>query len=288
MKKPIHLVALIILAITFLSFTKGKEAYNIYTSEGKRASYEQLLAQAEEADIILFGELHNNPICHWLQYELTVDLYERKKDNLLLGAEMFETDDQVILDEYLQGKISDKTFKDEAKEWTNYNTDYKPLVDFAKQSKIPFVATNIPRRYANMIFNRGIKSMDSLSKEALAWICPLPFPYDSNLLCYKYIAKATGGHGGENLKLSQAIKDATMSHFIAKNLKPGATLLHYNGTYHSMNFESMVWYLKKWNPDVKILTIHSMETKELDTLPEDQFGAADYILLLPSTMTKTH
>ena len=130
--------------------------------------------------------------------------------------------------------------------------------------------------------------MDSLSQEALQWICPLPFAYDSNLLCYKDIAKATGGHGGENLKLSQAIKDATMSHFLAKNFKSGSTFLHYNGTYHSKSYESMVWYLKKWNPDLNILTIHSIESKDMNSLPDNEFESADFIIQLPSTMTKTH
>ena len=188
-------IPIFFLLLTVLTGFSGKEAYTLYDADGKKIHYQSLLDKASEADVILFGELHNNPICHWLQYELTADLYEIKKDQLILGAEMFETDDQVILDEYLGGKISEKTFKDEAKEWTNYQTDYKPLVDFAKQNKIPFVATNIPRRYANMVFNRGIKSLDSLSTQAKSWICPLPFPYDSNLACYKNIAKATGGHG---------------------------------------------------------------------------------------------
>lgn len=278
-----------ILAILLLSgFSGGKNAYTLYNGDGKKVQYDYLLDQALDADIILFGELHNNPICHWLQTELMADLYDLKKDKLILGAEMFETDDQVILNEYLAGKISEKTFKDEAKEWINYQTDYKPLVDFAKQHKIPFVATNIPRRYANMIFNRGLKSLDSLSQEALQWICPLPFAYDSNLACYKDIAKATGGHGGENLKLSQAIKDATMSHWIDKNRREGDCFLHFNGTYHSKNFESMVWYLQQRNPKLKILTIHSIESTDISTLSKEEINSADFILQIPTTMTKTH
>lgn len=281
-------IPIFLLLLTMLTGFSGKEAYTLYNADGKKIHYQSLLEKASEADVILFGELHNNPICHWLQYELTADLYEIKKDQLILGAEMFETDDQVILDEYLGGKISEKTFKDEAKEWTNYQTDYKPLVDFAKQNKIPFVATNIPRRYANMVFNRGIKSLDSLSTQAKSWICPLPFPYDSNLACYKNIAKATGGHGGENLKLSQAIKDATMSHWIGQNRKEGNTFLHYNGTYHSQWYESMVWYLERNFPNLKILTIHTIESQDMSQLPKEEIQSADIILQIPSSMTKTH
>jgi uncharacterized iron-regulated protein len=95
-------IPIFLLLLTMLTGFSGKEAYRLYNADGKKIHYQSLLEKASEADVILFGELHNNPICHWLQYELTADLYEIKKDQLILGAEMFETDDQVILDEYLE------------------------------------------------------------------------------------------------------------------------------------------------------------------------------------------
>lgn len=271
-----------------MSFSSDKHAYTIYEINGKVSNYSRMLERLNEADIILFGELHNNPIAHWLEYEITADLVESKKQNLILGAEMFESDDQIILNEYLDGFISDKTFKDEAKDWPNYTTDYKPLLDLAKNNKLEFIATNIPRRYANMVFNRGIKSLDSISTEAKKWICPLPFAYDSNLACYKDISKATGGHGGENLKLSQASKDATMAHFILKHFKTGHTFIHYNGSYHSNNYESIVWYLKKSNPNLDIVTINTIETKDVDAFESESKGSAEYIIHIPSSMTKTY
>ncbi len=205
---------------------------------------------------------------------------------LQVGEEvLFES---AVINEYLDGFISDKTFKDEAKDWPNYTTDYKPLLDLAKNNKLEFIATNIPRRYANMVFNRGIKSLDSISTEAKQWICPLPFVYDSNLACYKEISKATGGHGGENLKLSQASKDATMAHFILKNFKTGHTFIHYNGSYHSNNYESIVWYLRQSNPDLDIVTINTIETKDIADFNSASKGSADYIIQIPSSMTKTY
>src|SRR5204863_10090770 len=127
----------------------------------------------------------------------------------------------------------DKTMKDEIKLWTNFRTDYKPLLDLAKENHLPFIADNIPRRYANMVYNSGISKLDSLDAEAKKWICPLPMAYDPELPCYKEISKAAGGHGGENLPRSQAIKDATMAYFMMKSWSKGKMLLHYNGSYHS-------------------------------------------------------
>ena len=281
---------LIVLALCFIgmSFSAHKSAYQLYNAQGKSMRYEQLLKQAAEADIVLFGELHNNPIAHWLQYELTKDLYAQVGNELVLGAEMFESDDQLVVNEYLQGRLSDKSFKDECKLWPNYTTDYKPLMDFAKKNGLPFIATNIPRRYASMVFNRSVKVLDSLSDEAKRWICPLPYAYDTELPCYKNIGQAAGMHGGDNLPRSQAIKDATMAHFILKNYHRGNVFLHYNGSYHSNNHESIVWYLKQKYPNLKILTIATQEQSDASVFDEEDQNLADFILYVPETMTKTH
>ena len=127
--------------------------------------YEKMLKQIEDADIVLFGESHDNPISHWLQLELTKDLYNLKKDKLVLGAEMFESDNQVILNEYLEDKISLRSFESEARLWPNYKTDYKPLVEFAKTNNLTFVASNVPRRYASMVNSKGFEGPEELSDE---------------------------------------------------------------------------------------------------------------------------
>src|SRR5687767_9161657 len=98
-----------LLLMSFIAPIDTKEAYVLYDNKGVRTDYTKLLAEAKKADIVLFGELHDNPICHWLQKELTKDLYADKKDKLVLGAEMFEADDQIALNEYLAGKMSEKT-----------------------------------------------------------------------------------------------------------------------------------------------------------------------------------
>jgi uncharacterized iron-regulated protein len=273
-----------------MSFTlsSDKSPFKLYDAKGKETTYDKMLKAAQEADIVLFGELHDNPICHWLQIELTKDLYDLKKDKLVLGAEMFEADDQVVINEYLAGKISDKTLKEEVKLWPNFKTDYKPLLDLAKSKNLNFVAANIPRRYANMVYLKGLAQLDSLDTEAKKWIAPLPIKYDGNLKCYKDIYASAGGHGGENLPKSQAIKDATMAHFILKNWSKGKTFIHYNGSYHSNNHEGIEWYLKQANPSLKIMVIAATEQDNVAVLDKESMDAGDIIICTPSGMTKTH
>ena len=283
------LILLLTIGLISLSFKGDKLAYQIFDEKGKKSSYDKILNEAGKADIILFGELHNNPINHWLQLELTKDVYRLDTNaELSLGAEMFEADDQITLNEYLAGNHSYKTLKAEAKLWPNNKTDYQPLVDFAMSQQLSFVATNIPRRYANMVYKKGFKGLNGISDEGKKWIAPLPIKYDKDLPGYKKIVEMSGGHGGEKLPMAQAIKDATMAHFILKNWRSGQTFIHFNGSYHSNNFEGIMWYIKQQNPDLKIITIASVEQDKMETLAEESIGLANFVLCTPSSMTKTH
>lgn len=279
----------LLLAGASLAFSSDKPAYRIYNGDGKPVKYEKMLQAAGRADVILFGELHNNPICHWLQLELTRDLYDITGDKLVLGAEMFEADNQEIIDELIAGQIRMKDFENEARLWPNFKTDYKPLLQFAVEKKLRFVAANVPRRYAAMVSRKGFEQLDSLTGTAKRWISPIPVPYDAELKGYKEMVAMMGpGHENVNLPKAQALKDATMAWFILKNLKDGARFIHFNGTYHSENYEGIVWYLNHWRPGLKVLTIASMSLADPEVLPDTLSGKADFLLTIHERMTATH
>lgn len=283
--KNIFIIVLVLISFGFLS---DKPAYQLFDEKGKKTTYKKLLKEVEDADIVLFGELHNNPINHWLQYELTKDVFEQINENMVLGAEMFEADNQNTLNEYLSGKFDYKTLKTEIKVWPNNTTDYQPLVDFALKHQLTFVATNIPRRYANLVYKSGFGALNSINDDGRKFIAPLPIAYDKELPGYKKIVEMSGGHGGDNLPKAQAIKDATMAHFILKNWKKGQIFIHYNGTYHSNNFEGISWYLNNQKSGLKIVTIGAVEQDKIDSLSDENIGIANFTICTPTTMTKTH
>ncbi len=266
-------------------------SYRIFDDQGEPVAFGKVAKAAQKADVVFFGELHNNPIAHWLQLELTQAILENGKGDLVLGAEMFEADDQLLLDEYLSGAISEKSFEDEARLWNNYATDYKPLVELAKANRLPFIATNIPRRYASLVFKQGFESLEALPELAKGYIAPLPIEYDPELPGYRKMVEMMGGHGGEsdNFPKAQAIKDATMAYFISQHLPQKGTFVHYNGSYHSDNYEGIVWYLQNaYAPRQKILTITTVEQNQTETLEADHAGKADFTVVVIDTMTKTY
>jgi uncharacterized iron-regulated protein len=277
------------LLAAFITFTfaaaQDKQGYQLFTKEGKAVTYKKMLNVAGDAEVVFFGELHDNALIHWLQLELTKDLAEMH--GLVLGAEMIEADNQKQLDQYLKGEINQKVFDSTGRLWPNHKTDYKPLVDFAKEKHFPFIATNVPRRYARQVNKQGLESLNDLTAEEKQWIAPLPIAYDPNLPGYVEMMKMMGEHATPNMPKAQAIKDATMGYFIAKNLKAGTIFIHYNGTYHSNNFEGINWYLKRLKPTAKIMTIAAVSQKDVSKLEKENLNLADFILVVDEDMTKT-
>ncbi len=286
----VSLAALLMLTTVNL-LARDKPAYRIFNIEGEPISYEAMLQSASASQIVLFGELHNNPIAHWLQYELATDLYEIFGEDLVLGAEMFESDNQLILDEYLSGTILENHFRAEAKLWNNYATDYRPLVELARENDLPFIATNIPRRYAALVNRMGFEGLETLNPQAKEIIAPLPIPYDENLPGYQAMLQMEGmpAHVSRNLPKAQAVKDATMAHYILKNMNETGVFLHFHGTYHSNNHEGIVWYLYNYSSqEISLITIATVQQEGVDVLKEAHKGLADIIIAVPSTMTKTY
>jgi len=234
--------------------------------------------------------MHDNPISHWLELQVSKSLYEVVGEKLVLGAEMFEADNQLIMDEYLQGLIKTNHFEENVRLWNNYSTDYKPLVEFAVEKNLNFVATNIPRRYANMVARGGFESLDQLSDEAKSYIAPLPLTYFPEADCYKQMMGMTGMPGkmhADNLPKAQASKDATMAYFIFQNQVSDGIFLHFNGRYHSDSHESIILYLNEYAPESKVMTISTSLNGNM-AIPEEDKGIADFIIVVPESMTRTY
>jgi uncharacterized iron-regulated protein len=289
--KKIFFIAFIFSALTISA--QDLAAYKIYNSKGKEVSFKSLVKSANEAPIVLFGEFHDNPIAHWLQLELTQKMYATHGANLQLGFEMFEQDQQHLLNDYLQGKLTSEQYRDTMRLWPNYTTDYAPLLEFAKEKGLSCMATNIQRKYASLVFKKGRAALDTLPDAIKEQMAPLNFAFDTTLSQYQAM-KEMGAHMGPGMGWrmveAQAIKDATMAHFILNN--PGRNTrtvhLHFNGAYHSDFYQGIMWYLEQEVAPSEILTISTVSQANVQKLEKEHLGRADFIICVPSNMTSTH
>ena len=268
-------------------------AYRLYDPAGEPVAYEDMLPFARTADVVLFGELHDDPLGHWLERRLLADLFEARRDRLRFALEMLETDAQLALDEYLAGTIREKDLTSAVSVWENHTGDYQPLLTFCQAHQIPAIASNVPRRYAALVARSGLGALDELTPAAKALLPPLPIPVDLSLPGYQGIIGMAGpgaqhgGMTGENMAYAQALKDATMAHSILAAWSPGACVYHINGTYHSDDREGIVWYLLREKPELRVLTISSTRSASLDLPPGEAAGKGDFVLVTPETIART-
>ena len=285
-------VSLCFILLFLICFGQHDHAFVIYNSKGKAVKYKDLKAKSFKGNIVLFGEYHDNPISHWLQLELTQDAYDAVGANLMLGFEMFEQDQQAVLNRYLSGAFDEKALKDSLRLWPNYGTDYAPLIEFAKANKLECIADNIQRKYANLMFKKGRTAFDTLPQVILQHMADPHFELDTNLSQYSAM-KAMASHmpagmGGAFMVESQAFKDATMAKFILKNMKSTTFFMHFNGSYHSDYYQGIMWYLLKAKPELRITTISTVTQADITSLDKEHLGKADFIICVPEQMTRTH
>ena len=204
---------------------------------------------------------------------------------------MFESDTQLILDEYLQRQITGERFEDEARLWPNYSTDYAPLIDFAREHHIPVVATNVPRRYATAVKEHGLAYLDSLSPEAKSYMAPLPIRFQQN----ENVAQgfALMGLMGKNKKTNvqqiaeaQAIKDATMAWWITQHLQ--GKFIHFNGNFHTDSCDGIIPYLLQYKPSITYEVVRAVRQEDISHLEDDYKGIANYYICVPEDMITSY
>lgn len=281
------LTILLVLCACFL-YSQDKPAYMIFTSEGEKTDYATMLKALSKADIIFIGETHNCPIAHWMEYEIISDIAQKHHKGLTVGAEMLETDNQLLVDEYIDGIITSDKFESEAKLWDNHYTDYAPLLYLARDTGLRFIATNVPRRYASFVKDNGLAALESLSDEAKALMAPLPIPYDESSAenaMFSFMNMMGGHDSPSHYAEAQALKDATMAWSISRNFDK--KFIHVNGNFHSDNNGGIIHYLNTYLPQKHIATVCCVRQEEVGRLDKENKGRADFIICVPEEMTMT-
>jgi uncharacterized iron-regulated protein len=267
--------------------------YKIYDTRTKQiVSIEKIVADAATADVLFFGEEHNDSAGHYLENKIFRALHVQYSDKLALSMEMFETDNQIVLNEYLNGIIDESRLAKDARLWSNYK-DYRPMVEYAKQNKIPVIAANPPRRYVSMVTRRGMKSLDSLTKVAKAFLPPLPYDTLTGRYREKFmdIMKGSPGASSMNIYYSQSLWDAGMAYSIYRFNKKnkGIKIFHCVGKFHTDEKLGTAAQLQMRNKKLRILNISCFPDKSFNNPEWEQFSKlGDYVILTDPDLKRTY
>lgn len=279
---------ILFLTYSSLGFCQNDGAFVIYNAKGKKVSLEKMLNTLVKKDAVFFGEQHDNPIAHWIELQVLTKMEAVHHSELVVGFEMYEHDQQALFTQFLNKQLNEKQFKDTVRQWNNYFTDYKPLLLFMREKQLNGIATNVPRKFANLLFKKGEKALDTLSLEDKSNMVPLPFSIDSTLTQYAALKEMEQHMGGKHILAAQALKDATMAFFLLDSIKIGKKILHFNGAYHTDFNQGIIWYIQQTVPSLDAISISTVTQKSIDQLEKEHLNKASFIICVAEDMIRTH
>lgn len=287
------IIAIVLLISPFIIFgqTDMQKHFRVYSNlQGKEVSLDDIAADFAKADVLFFGEEHTDSIAHYVEFTILKKLLLKYPGKVALSMEMFETDTQPVLNEYLRGLIRERNFLIDTRAWSNYKA-YRPMVEMAKANNMDVVAANAPARYINMVSRLGLSSLNQLDAVGQSHLPPLPIDTATGRYYDKFL-KIMGGHtnaGGMQVYQSQNLWDATMAWSIAQYLAghAGAKVFNVNGGFHSEEKLGAVAQLKKYNSKLQVLNIASASGNNLGK-PDFAFYSklADYVVLTDTKLEK--
>ncbi len=264
--------------------------HRAYDSRDKRfADVETMAAKAARADVVFFGEQHDDVGTHRMQRAL-LEAVARRRGDVVLSMEMFERDVQPQLDAYLAGTIDEAAFLKGARPWPNYQRDYRPLLEFARASGWRVVASNVPRPIASAVAKAGLVAVQNITDSTRAWAaadfrCPLDDDY------YERFAKVMGGHAAPGLDAAtttrryyeaQCVKDETMAESIVAaraGPTPAPLVIHVNGSFHSDFGDGTASRVVRRLGKLRTMLITGVPVRDLDAIdPKADRKRADWLV----------
>jgi uncharacterized iron-regulated protein len=277
--------------------TIGEEHYRIYRGDGSSATLDQLVAESRAAEVTFLGESHDDPVAHYLEEQI---LHRTWDPDAALSLEMFERDVQQVVDEYLAGLITENHLIASGRAWRNYASDYRRLIEFAKEKKMPVVAANAPRRYVNRVSRLGAGSLNEVPPEGRRFLPPLPYAEASADYAAKF-ERLMKEHQEEGMIPSsesiarrleaQSLWDATMAYSIAEFLTkhPGKRVLHINGNFHTAQRLGIVEHLLRYRPSTPIVVVTILPERSFPAFDtESMYAAGTFVVVTDPTLPRSY
>ena len=266
----------------------SEQQIRVFDAKGNPASIEQIVSAIGENEAVFLGEQHDDAVGHAVQAEIfrrAVAKYGADR-KVGLSLEMFERDVQIVLNEYLGGLITETQFMSNSRPWGNYKTDYRPLVELAKEKHLTVIAANAPRRYVNMVSRNGRDALNALTKDAKAWIAPIPYGEPSETYSRKFKAlmgpSPEAQMGIDKILASQSLWDATMSNSVARYLKDNkkALVIQLNGAFHTESRLGTVEHLLTYRPKTRVLVVTIRYEDDFKTFEKtNHTDIGDFVIL---------
>lgn len=251
----------------------------ILTPQGDTLTFDDFINELKSFDVVFVGEHHDAAGAHAAELKILEGLAE--DSTLVMGLEMFERDVQEQLDGYLDGEIAEEDFLAQSRPWGNYETDYRPLVEFSKENDVPVIAANVPRRAASAVAGKGEVTAEVLGADSV--YLPDTLHLDSEEYYQRFAATMQamphstpmGGMNIDAFYTAQVLKDAVMAQALHPYLD--RRIIFFCGRFHSDYHLGVPYQLSRNHPGLKIGVVSLMGSEEEISAP-DRAQIADFIL----------
>ncbi|HEX9745745.1 MAG TPA: ChaN family lipoprotein [bacterium] len=250
--------------------------------------FEGLVYRCSNADIVTFGENHDDPATHAMELAVMQGIY-RYNGSVVLTMEMFERDVQDILNSYLAGEIDETTFLETSRPWGNYDTDYRPMIEFAKEIGEPVIAANCPRDLAHKASVEGYFDADWTDEE-LDWIASTyEAPRDAYWEKFFEVMSGPAQHGDAtdedsiySFYQAQCLKDETMAESITRASieYEDSVIYHVNGNFHTGDYLGTFSRVKRNMPSADAVSIIAIPVEDLINPDLTDYPMADYWIIV--------
>ncbi|WP_372370357.1 ChaN family lipoprotein [Candidatus Uabimicrobium sp. HlEnr_7] len=281
---------LTLLFVTNCTFAEKKWPKVYDSSNSKWIDLEEVEEILQKQRVVFVGEKHGHRWGHRVE-RMLLEMYWNVRGDVTVGMEMFERDTQHVLDGYVRGEVSEEFLMRNTRPWKNYKTDYRPLVEFAKDMRLSVLAMNAPRRYASFVAKNKEEILFAMpNKEQTFMAQKITAPKDLYLEKFKEAMRGMPDSMISSYYRAQCFKDNTMAKSMAVLLamKPRTNIIAYMGSFHSDSRLGTVQRFSAMVPRVKplVISIIPVESENIEDV-EQYKSLGDLIFFAPENLNKT-
>jgi uncharacterized iron-regulated protein len=192
----------------------------LHLATGVSVSEGQMLAVLGDARIVYVGETHDNPASHRLELAVLQEMARRHPGNIALGMEMFTPSQQGVLDDWVAGRLDEKTFLKRVRWFEAWGMEfdyYRDLLDFARREGIPILGLNAEKSLVSAVKEKGLAGLSDEERQLLPEM-DLEEPYQRAQTTAIFGGHDQGGRHLERFLQIQTLWDETMAYNIAAYL----------------------------------------------------------------------
>ncbi|MBD1845569.1 ChaN family lipoprotein [Cyanobacteria bacterium FACHB-63] len=238
-------------------------AVSVSTPTQQKLDPQMVLKQLRQSRVIYLGETHDSEADHRAQLEIIRSLHQQNP-KLAIGMEMFQRPFQSGLDSYLAGASTAtrlREFTEYDKRWGYSWEFYYPIINFAKENRLPVVALNTPAEVTRKVARQGLESLTAEEKRYIPPIDEIrlePERYRDRL---QKIFAAHAGKGSSrwfnSFFQAQVLWDETMADAIVQflNKNPDRQIIVLAGQGHIIYGDGIPSRVARRIPQIKQSTI---------------------------------